>query len=183
MDWLTFTTEIAKAIAWPGAVTAVALLFRPEIKGLLGRVRKGKLGPAEFEFEQGVRELKAEIPKDLPALPAPEPQEPSALRAIAEPRAVVLDAWRNVEQAMNLLAQKHGVHNALAGPGSNYAVTSLAKAGALEPWALNIYRDLRRLRNQATHDASFSPSPESVLAYVQTASELTAELQRVADAA
>jgi hypothetical protein len=183
MDWLTFLAEIAKAVAWPGAVTAVALLFRLEIKALLGRVKKGKLGPAEFEFEQGVKELKAEIPKDLPALPAPESQEPSTLRAIVEPRAVVLDAWLKVEESMNLLAMKHRVYNALAGPGSNYAATSLAKAGVLEPWALNIYRDLRRLRNQATHDASFSPSLESVLAYLQTASELTAELQRVANAA
>ena len=95
----------------------------------------------------------------------------------------MLDAWFQVEKAMNLLAQKHPGYNALAAPDSRYAVTQLAKIGALEPWALNVYRDLRRLRNQATHDSSFTPSPESVLAYVHTAAELQAELQRAANAA
>ena len=120
MDWLTFTAEIAKALAWPCAATAIALVFRSELKGLLGKVKKGKVGPAEFEFEQGIKELKAEKPKELPQLPQPSAQEPSALRAIAEPRAVVLDAWLNVEQAMNNLAQKHGVYNALMGPGTTF---------------------------------------------------------------
>ena len=183
MDLLTFVAEIAKAAAWPAAVTTVALLFRSELKALLGRVRKGKLGPAEFEFEQGVKELKAEIPKDLPQLPTAQPNEPSALRAIAEPRAVVLEAWLKVEKAMDQLAQKNGVYNALAEPGSTYAANNLAKAGVLEPWALNIFRDLRRLRNQAAHDASFLPEPDSVLAYVQTATELQSEIQRITNAA
>lgn len=183
MDWLTFIAEIAKSLAWPSAVIVVALVFRGELRSLLGRVKKGKVGPAEFEFEEGIRELKLEVSKDLPSLPMPLPQDASEHRAIAEPRAVVLNAWLQVEQSMNALAQKHAQYNALAGPGSTYAANNLAKLGILEPWALNIYRDLRRLRNQATHDAGFSPSPESVLGYVQTAAELRAELERITNAA
>ena len=183
MDWLTFISEITKALAWPSVATTIALVFRGELRSLVGRVKKGKVGPAEFEFEEEIRELKLEIPRELPALPMPSPQIASQQRAISEPRAVILDAWLQVEQAMNTLAQKHSLYNALAGPGANYAANNLAKLGVLEPWALNLYRDLRRLRNQATHDEGFSPSLESVLGYVQTSTELRAELERATNAA
>lgn len=182
MDSLTFIAEITKALAWPLAAVLISLVFRRQLQGLLTRIKKGKVGPAEFEFEQGVRELRQELPKELPFPPPPTPQETHALHALAEPRAVVLEAWVKLEVALRELARKSNLANGLAAPNSAYLANHLTKAGLLEPWLLNLYRDLRRLRNQATHEPEFSPSPESVLAYVQMAQELEAEIRKISAA-
>lgn len=182
MDSLTFIAEITKALAWPIVAVAISLVFRRQLQGLLARIKKGKVGPAEFEFEQGVRELRQELPKGLPLPPLPAPEEPGALKVIAEPRTVVLEAWLKLETALEELGKKTNLHNALAAPNSPYLANALTKAGILEPWLLNLYRDLRRLRNQATHEREFSPSTESVLAYVQMAQELEAEIRKVSNA-
>lgn len=182
MDTLNFIAEITKALAWPIATVAISLIFRRQLQGLLTRIKKGKVGPAEFEFEQGVRELRQELPKELPLPLPPAAEEADALRVIAEPRTVVLEAWLKLETALEELGKKTNQYNALAAPNSAYLANNLAKAGVLEPWLLNLYRDLRRLRNQATHEREFSPSVESVRDYVQMAQELEAEIRKVSNA-
>jgi hypothetical protein len=157
-------------------------LFRRQLQGLLTRIKKGKVGPAEFEFEQGVRELRQELPKELPLPLPPVAEEADVLRIIAEPRTVVLEAWLKLETALEELGKKTNQYNALAAPDSAYLANNLAKSGVLEPWLLNLYRDLRRLRNQATHEREFSPSVESVRDYVQMAQELEAEIRKVSNA-
>lgn len=69
MDLLTFIAELFKAIAWPIVTLVVALLFRQQIIALLARLRKGKLGSTEFEFEQEVKALREQVP-ELPKPPA-----------------------------------------------------------------------------------------------------------------
>ena len=58
MDTLTFIVEVLKATTWPLASVAIALIFREQLRDLLLRLRKGKVGPAEFEFEERVASLK-----------------------------------------------------------------------------------------------------------------------------
>jgi hypothetical protein len=53
MDTLTLLAELVKATAWPLTTAVVAILFRTELRALLGRLRKGKVGSAEFEFQEG----------------------------------------------------------------------------------------------------------------------------------
>jgi hypothetical protein len=178
MDALTFIAEIAKALAWPAASVAIALIFRAQIQTLLLRVKKGKLGPAEFEFEEGVRELQQaeQLP---PAVPdASSIETPSSDRVAKEPRSVVLEAWLKVEAAINNLGKKSGHFNALAPPGSSLLAKLLQKAGVLPPELFSLYRELQQLRNQASHDLDFKPTVESVFAYVRLAQHLEAELSK-----
>lgn len=50
MDWLTFIAEIVKGVAWPMVALVALLVFRRELGALLGRLKKGKIAGAEFEF-------------------------------------------------------------------------------------------------------------------------------------
>ena len=182
MDGLAFTAEMTKALAWPLASVVIAWIFRAQIEVLLVRMKKGKLGPAEFEFEQGVLQAQRELPQDL--LPAAtHVAGTSELDRIAsEPRAVVLDAWLKVERALNELAAVRGSRKATGAQSASSTATDLVRDGLLDPWLLNLIRDLRRLRNQATHEADFAPSTQAVVSYVQMADELELELRKMAKA-
>lgn len=183
MDALTFIVEIFKAAAWPAVALAVALLFRHEIRTLLGRTRKGKVGPAEFEFEETVRAVATEAKGlNLPPPGAPTTQ-PKLVVQSAEPRAAILQAWVEVEDALNHLAYAQAP-DADALPRNSYAaMRQLARSGVVGPEYIALINDLRTLRNQAVHELEFKPSTESVLGYVKLANDLIGVLQRAAEAA
>lgn len=177
MDGLSFTVEIVKAAAWPAVALVVTLLFRPEVRALLGRTRRGKVGPAEFEFEETVRA----VASDARGLNLPPQVPPQAVASGAEPRAVILQAWVEVEDALTHLAYARAP-NAQALPGSTYAaLRQLAHSGVLGPEYIALLNDLRTLRNQAVHELEFKPSAESVLAYVKLANELKGVLRQAAE--
>ena len=181
MDVLTFIAEIAKAAAWPVAVVTIALTFRPQLKQLLTRIKKGKIGPAEFEFEERVRELQSE--STALALPSPSTASlPSAAQAEADPRSTVMRAWLEVETAIEDIAKKSGHYNGLAPRNSPYSMNALRKAKVVDPSLIALYRELRSLRNQAAHEIDFNPSPESVVSFVRVSKELEAALRKVESA-
>jgi hypothetical protein len=41
MNLLQFIAEVAAAVAWPGALVIVALIFRKPVVDLLGRIGRG----------------------------------------------------------------------------------------------------------------------------------------------
>ncbi|MFL6586670.1 MAG: hypothetical protein ACJ8GV_07255 [Luteimonas sp.] len=149
----------------------MALIFRSEVRALLGRIRKGKVGSAEIEFAEEVRELTVEAARALPAPPAPSSATISL--SATNPRAAILEAWLHLEAVARKAA--FGV-NEFAGRTAISTGHTLAKSGLLNPEEVAIFDQLRSLRNQATHDPEFSPKPESVLEYTQLAGALSQRL-------
>jgi hypothetical protein len=153
MDGLTFIAEMIKALAWPLAAVAIALIFRQQLGALLRRMSQGRLGPAEveFEFEQELRVLAAQscVPAEG-AVAVGAAMMPSA----GAGRQAILGAWRNLQ------------HRAQAG------MHSLAACDVA------LYRRLRSLSDLASQRLDFKPSPESVAAYVQLARGLQARLEQ-----
>lgn len=92
MDALSFIAQLVQAAAWPVAIVVLALMFRPQLRALLERLNKGRLGPAEFEFERALRVLSAQSGRHASAAPAVLPYTGSA-------RAAILAAWRDLAQA------------------------------------------------------------------------------------
>lgn len=172
MDWLTFIVELLKATAWPVAAIVIAFLFRRQIRDLLTRIKKGKIGPAEFEFEQDVRELAEDLTAAVPIEPVP-PAEVAL--ASLNPRAAILEVWVKVETVMSRLANSRNV-DSRRGRGSLYQARLLYKAGAITNDDMAMFNDLRVLRNQAAHDEDFSPSVDSAIQYVRLAESLISRL-------
>lgn len=177
MDWLTFISELIKAIAWPAVTLVIAFLFRGQIRALLARLKKGKLGPTEFEFEETVKELKQEaVQAGLP----PAAETAAFWATYSDPRAVIIDAWLGVERAAFRLAERLDL---LVGGGSRNigrVIRLLQEANAIDPGQAGVLNELRVLRNQATHEVDFSPSADSVVSYVQLAKGLKEALERAA---
>ncbi|MDX3936380.1 hypothetical protein [Stenotrophomonas sp.] len=172
MDWLTFVVELLKATAWPAAAIVIAFLFRSQIRDLLARIKKGKIGPAEFEFEQGVRDLTEDLP---PAVPIEQVPPADVTLASLNPRAAILEVWVKLEAVMNRLASSNSV-DSRRGRSSLYQARLLHKGGVITNDDMAMFNDLRVLRNQAAHDEDFSPSIDSAIQYVWLAEALITRL-------
>lgn len=60
MDTARLVLDYIDVLIWPSVVAVALWIFRDRLNDLIKRIVKGKVGPAEFEFEQ-VRELADEI--------------------------------------------------------------------------------------------------------------------------
>lgn len=177
MDALTFIVEMTKAAAWPLAAIAVALIFRRQLSSLLQAIKKGKLGPAEFEFERGVQEVER-LAVELPLPPA---INDTRLEAFANPRRAILEAWLELENRAINLATKRGIAPPQVLRHANAYLQAIRAVGLLSPEHLEALKDLQALRNVAAHAADFEPGPAAVLGYVQLAKRLGQEMDRLAN--
>lgn len=172
MDWLTFIVEIAKALGWPVAAVVVALSFRQQINALLGRMKKGKFGPAEFEFEEAVRVLE----QNFPGTPSDEIALPGVLNtrnsAAVDPRTTILEAWLKVEDAARRLGRKHAALDDQHPNDIGLVVRKLRIAGKIDWEHEKLYRQLSLLRNSAVHENDFQPLADSVVGYVSLSESL-----------
>lgn len=185
MHWMEFIVELVKPLAWPIAVLIAVILLRKEIKVLFSVVRKLKAGPLEAEFDREVKELRAEVEKDLPldtARAAAQDQRYYSQRqkliqlAQVNPRSAIIEAWLGVEFAAQRALQQVGR------PTQQYASPlalsrNLAKSEVLDPELLSVFQDLRALRNQAVHLADSHPSQEAALNYIDLALRIQAALE------
>jgi thymidylate kinase len=172
MDPLTFIAELTKAAAWPVAMIVLAVMFRAELRRLLSRIKKGKVGSAEFEFESEVEKLAEEI-----AAMAPESEgitlAPATVQfARTSPRDALLDAWIEIETALRSLAERHELLTIQTRHNSTALIRALAKAELLPRAYVPGFMALRRLRNTAAHELDFTPSEEALLGYLEIAEEL-----------
>ena len=172
MDALTFLVELVKGTAWPITTLVLAILFRSEFRGLLGRLRKGKVGSAEFEFQEEVEELAKDI-AEISSTPEPVTLKPESISlAASNPRAAMLTAWIEIEVALNSLAQKHGLLDAQTRRNSSNVIRALSNADLIPKAYVPGFMALRRLRNQAAHDTDFNPPEDAILGYLEIAEEL-----------
>ena len=184
--WIRLIEEFVKLIgvlAWPIAAVVIALFFKKELASLMSRVKKGKWGDAELEFENYVRDVDAEA--DIPRAPAAETISPeAAVRASTDPRGAILGAWIAVEDALFDLVRSLDLpvssSSTSQAKNSMAAIRAAQKAQVLDAKWISLFHDLRMLRNEAAHSNHFSPDPESVITYVQLAKELTTAVRTAA---
>ena len=166
---MTFTAEIVKALAWPLATLAVAVIFRTELRSLMGRVRKGRVGPAEFEFEQVVASLRERIG---PLESAVQVTGITTLdQATRDPRSVILKSWLQVQAIVDAIVSKHATADERRDPRS-VSLRVLHRLLRDKSEYIDMYNDLRALRSQAVYDIDFAPRPSSVVEFAELANEL-----------
>ncbi|MFZ5519939.1 MAG: hypothetical protein ACOZD0_01910 [Pseudomonadota bacterium] len=177
MDALSFIAELVKALAWPLATVAIAVIFRSQLVSLLGRLKGGKLGPAEFAFERAVEKLEAAA-VDLPSTAAGRASSSDIQLATTSPRAAIIEAWLEIEENAIAFALCRNLVQPTARRNPMGAINGVYKSGFLSESQKAILRELQELRNDAAHNPDFSPSTDSVLRYVRLAKDLCIELVR-----
>jgi len=175
MDILTFIAEIIKAVAWPVAVVLIMLVFRQQLSALLSRIRKGKFGSAEFEFEQEVETLSEQVAP--PQLSSPNVDTSTVSLVAANPRGAIFAAWNGIESAVHRLAFKLQISNSATSRSVAAMVREIEQKGKLAPGDVSLFNNLRMLRNQAAHESDFSPTPDSVVLFQRLALGLKERLE------
>ena len=175
MDALTFVVEMTKALAWPIAAVTLGAVFRTELRALLGKLKKGKVGPAEFEFEQAVAAIKHEAPQATDQS-GPSVTPAAVQLAATDPRAAILGSWLQVQAEVDRIVSEAPLEWTRGQPGST-SLRVLHRVLKDKPEYIDMYNDLRQLRNQAVHEASFAPRPESVVDYISLSKNLLSVLQ------
>lgn len=177
MDNNTLASNIIESLAWPATALIVLALFRKEPSSLFGRIRKGQLGDASVEFEVAVAAVEEIVQAKSGARKAAH--SPARIedqqRAEDDPRGSVIKAWLEIDREARGALQRKGV---LDVSGVNRPIDKHIKELAklsdnLSDQDLMMFRELRTIRNKSVHDHDFRPSPESVLAYMTLAKNLS----------
>jgi hypothetical protein len=178
MDWLTFWTEVIKALAWPVTVFAIFLILRRPLTRLIPYLQRLRFRDIELDFGKQVEELAAEFHRELPTQPAllePSRQLREHWEKLAplSPRAVVLEAWLHLEEAAIEASRRHGLKLTSRELRSPILLGhALEEAEIIDESKLEIFHRLRNLRNAAAHASEFEFDPESALEYADLALRL-----------
>lgn len=178
MDWLTFISKLADALAWPLAVIVALILFRAPIIALFPELRRLRYKDFEVEFDKEIAALKIAAGPELSAGIAETEtyrEIRSRLTTLADiaPNAAVLEAWAELQTAARTLIERHG-HRMDTDVAEPYRLIQqvLERSGLLERRKIKIFQDLRRLRNKAAHADGFDVSPAQAKEYVGLAVSL-----------
>jgi hypothetical protein len=151
MDTPTLIAEIVKAMAWPLAALALALLFRKPVinlvSGLKLRAIKGK--GVEVQFSEGIDELKKNIPTVPPTATATNEVTASLDVSVAAPPVeAILKAWNDVEGVLASLVAQGLVPSGFVIPD---VLQGLVEKGIIQQSTGDSVIGLYHLRNLAAH--------------------------------
>ena len=182
MDTMTFITELVKALAWPiTALALVAAAWKP-MKQLVPFLQKLRYGGLEFEFRRRVEE--AEAAATAGPMAQHGPQQPHVIPdhylrlAEVSPRAVVVEAWREVETAAQDAARRAGIQMTPSEAKSPLQmIQALALSEVVDNSTRSVMHELRQLRNDAIHAPEFALGRDAVLNYADVARKIAQKLR------
>lgn len=183
LDYLTFWSEVIKALAWPAVATLLIVKLRKPLLDLVPFLRKLKYKEFELEFAKEVAELKADS-AERPAIDALPPESTpireSWLQEMAtfSPRAAVIEAWLEVETAAVEAASSFWTQPSTASIKNFPRLGEyLLQCNVIDHKQLNTFRKLRELRNKAAHLENLELSEKDVRSYINLATGLAAEIR------
>jgi hypothetical protein len=195
VDWLAFISSLVGSLTWPVTVIIIVLIFRKSLLSLAPSLRELEYGSLKLKFEEGLAKATSEAEK-LPPAPLPPPDSPvkpdtfqlggrpitqdtHILLAATAPRALVLESWIQVEDALSRAHLRLFPEGSLvAKVRATQAADQLLKANVLAPEMVKIISYLRNLRNEAAHLSKFAIEPEQALEYARLAQQIIATLDR-----
>src|SRR5665213_3355697 len=122
MDWLTFTTKMTEALAWPLVALILGLVVRKRVLDLIPALRKFKVGAVEAEFGIATRQIldeAVEVSGQTSPLVDAAPLENGTAgdkgvvarlrNARSDPSGVILDGWSSVDGELFRLGHQMGL--------------------------------------------------------------------------
>jgi Domain of unknown function (DUF4145) len=180
--------ELLKVLPWwPTTVLLLAFIFRSEIRRAIMRLSQLKYKDFEANFKEQLREIEEEVkvatlpspPTDRQLQPAPVNRNEQLVRlAEISPRASIMEAWHEVEKYAYEAATRHGL--SFRHVPTTRDINELVKKGVLPKDILNIYDNLRQLRNNAAHAPEFAVEQAEAEKFIQLASKVADALRAVA---
>jgi hypothetical protein len=162
MEVAKLILEYVKALIWPTAAFILALMFKPEIRAVLARIRKAALpGGVSVDFENQILETKELATRVETAQPPPNRPQPAALPLTeANSRMIAL-----------------GLTPTPSGLDMNYYKAIALRDPTLALAGLRIELEIliRNLAKGFKIDFSASESPTQLLRRLRTAAAITTD--------
>ncbi len=184
MDLLAFIAQMVSALAWPVTVLIIILILHRPLASLFPMLQRLRFQGIELDFSRQIHALAYEARSQLPHARGVLDEE-APLReqwielARYSPRAVVLEAWIQLEKAAIEASRRHGLNLKTAELHSPLLLgQALEEAGVFEGNTSVIFHQLRNLRNAAAHASEFAFSPDSAIEYADLATRLTEYLRK-----
>lgn len=182
MEIANLIVRILEAIAWPLTVIIIMFIFKSQLGRVILTLSKLRYKDLEIEFDKDLkdaeykaRELQLPSPEDIKGIPeAVVPTSPydrlSQIAAIS-PRAAVTEAWQIIELSTMEAAKAQGI-TVRGARAEREVIRSLVKRAKLQEGTLDLYENLRRMRNNAVHAHEFEIDTEEAIRYVDLALSL-----------
>ena len=181
MDWLTFTSNVISALAWPAGACVVALIFRAQIRDLVGNLSRLKWGEVEAQFGDSVEQIREDV-KSVEDDPDYEDRPVEAkLVDLTEthPHLAVLEGWKTLERAItNLSSKKLDIERSR--PVQAH-IDALAKSDLLPRAMTNAISNIRDVRNRAAHELDANVSKGSAYLLLDMIADITGYLDKIAE--
>jgi len=188
MDTGDLTIKILQVIAWPIVVVLIVFVLKTPIGKAILTVSKFRYKDrhrdVEIDFAKGLSEAESKA-REIPTL-REKPVQSSSLEtrlftfsletrlftlARTEPSAAVTMAWLEVEASVHEAAQRLGLPTSQPRQ-KRQVLRTLASKGIINEAAMDLYEQLRNLRNEAAHALGFEIDPIEAEQYVELALSL-----------
>ena len=125
--------------------------MRSPLSELVLTLKKLKYKDLELEFEKEANKILADVERDLPEPPKPEPKEtkkPGILfsRSRQEPAVEIMESWRNIELKLRELSDDPASKKSMG-----HIIRELFKSGSISEETSKVILELSSLRNRVAH--------------------------------
>jgi hypothetical protein len=173
-----FIVQLADKLAWPALVLALVLIFRSSLRELLRRLEHVGTKYGRLDFRESLDQAKqdaenAELPEPAKVLAKDEIQYYEELAAVS-PRAVVVEAWLQLETSVERIIRRPPEGRARSfGPEARV----LLKIAQLEEDEISLFYEIRAIRNEVVHQENAQVSKDQAIEYAQLALRLAAKIR------
>jgi hypothetical protein len=178
---MSTVADLVSALAWPLAFVWFVQKYGNDVKDLILRLSKVKLGNAEAEFNLGLKAAEelangtplVEASKDLPEEGVEFSKRMAQLERIADvsPRAAIMESWLLIEDA----AGKAGFVQGASVPRINSLlfIEWLVREGKIDKSTAILVGRMRKLRNEASHLRDFELTKDEAERYLKIAVQIS----------
>jgi len=182
MDTYTFIVKMVEAIIWPLTICCSLLLLKQPLSTLLPLLQNLKYKDIEINFSKEVKELSQELDEELPKESSELLVTPKVIKlAELSPRAAVLEAWINVEFSANEALQRNSSGLEIQDKSSpQVVIRTLCKKELIQQTTVNMFNNLRALRNHALHDIDQGDfDADAAINYADMCARLVSEFDKI----
>lgn len=178
---MSYVADLISALAWPVAFVWFVQKYGNDVKDLILRLSKVKIGNAEAEFTLGLNAAEelangtplVEASKDLPEESVDFSKRMAQLERIADvsPRAAIMESWLLIEEA----AGKAGFVQGASVPRINSLlfIEWLVREGKIDKSTASLVNRMRNLRNKASHLSEFELTKDEAERYLKIAVQIS----------
>lgn len=173
-------TNLIGSFAWPAAFVVVVYMFRKKLVELLPLLNlKYKDAEANFRLDQAEKDAAALPPPEYTPDQQPTPEEKSRFEQVAElsPRAAILEARFDIDDALRSLAVGANVTDGKSTQSTLTLTRVLRNSGVIEQNTSALLDDLRVIGNNAAHNSEVEYSVEDAIRYRKLADRVINQIR------